>query len=67
MAYEPTDWVDDAEPDLEAANLNKIEQGIKAAHAAAAAAQSTADGKVSTADFAAAIARIEALETPPGE
>ncbi|MFR4188418.1 MAG: hypothetical protein ACLT2I_00395 [Corynebacterium variabile] len=67
MAYEPTEWVNDASPDVEASNLNKIEQGIKDAHDAAAAAQSTANGKVSTADFAAAIARIEALETPSGE
>ncbi|CAM5400562.1 hypothetical protein [Corynebacterium variabile] len=51
MAYEPTDWVDDAEPDLEAANLNKIEQGIKAAHDAAVAAQSTADGKADPDDI----------------
>lgn len=51
MAYEPTAWVDDAEPDLEASNLNKIEQGIADAHTAAAAAQTAANGKASAADI----------------
>lgn len=27
--YEPTTWVNNSEPDLDAANLNKVEQGIK--------------------------------------
>lgn len=27
--YEPTTWVNDSEPDLDATNLNKVEQGIK--------------------------------------
>ena len=27
--YEPTTWVNDSEPDLDAANLNKVERGIK--------------------------------------
>ncbi len=30
--YEPTMWVDDKSPDVNEDNLNKIEQGIKAAH-----------------------------------
>lgn len=51
MAYEPTEWVNDASPDVEASNLNKIEQGIKDAHDAAAAAQSTANGKADPDDI----------------
>jgi hypothetical protein len=54
MAYEPTAWANDSAPDLEADNLNKIEQGIKSAHDAAAAAQSTADGKADPDDIPAA-------------
>lgn len=30
--YEPTMWVDDKSPDVNEDNMNKIEQGIKAAH-----------------------------------
>ena len=30
MAYSPTIWVDNGPPDINAANLNKIEQGIVA-------------------------------------
>ena len=33
MAYEKTTWVNDSEPAINAANLNKIEQGIADAHA----------------------------------
>lgn len=51
MAYEPTEWVNDASPDVEASNLNKIEQGIKDAHDAAAAAQATANGKADPDDI----------------
>lgn len=29
--YEPTTWVNDSEPDVDATNLNKIEQGIQEA------------------------------------
>ena len=33
MAYTKTKWVNDSEPAINAANLNKIEQGIADAHA----------------------------------
>ena len=33
MAYTKTAWVNDSEPAINAANLNKIEQGIADAHA----------------------------------
>ena len=33
MAYTKTTWVNDSEPAINAANLNKIEQGIADAHA----------------------------------
>lgn len=32
MAYTPTQWKDEQPPAINATNLNKIEQGIKAAH-----------------------------------
>ena len=34
MAYTKTEWVNDSEPAISAANLNKIEQGIADAHTA---------------------------------
>ena len=36
MAYTKTKWVNDSEPAINAANLNKIEKGIADAHAIAA-------------------------------
>ena len=33
MAYTKTEWVNDSKPAINAANLNKIEQGIADAHA----------------------------------
>ena len=36
MAYEKTTWVNDSKPAINAANLNKIEQGIADAHAVVA-------------------------------
>ena len=36
MAYTKTTWVNDSKPAINAANLNKIEQGIADAHAVAA-------------------------------
>ena len=36
MAYTKTTWVNDSEPAINAANLNKIEQGIADAHAVVA-------------------------------
>ena len=36
MAYTKTKWVNDSEPAINAANLNKIEQGIADAHAVVA-------------------------------
>ena len=33
MAYTKTKWVNDSKPAINAANLNKIEEGIAAAHA----------------------------------
>ena len=36
MAYTKTKWVNDSKPAINAANLNKIEQGIADAHAAVA-------------------------------
>ena len=33
MAYTKTTWVNDSKPAINAANLNKIEQGIADAHA----------------------------------
>ena len=39
MAYNPTIWVDDTVPDIDADNLNKIEQGIATADANATAAK----------------------------
>ena len=36
MAYTKTKWVNDSKPAINAANLNKIEQGIADAHAVVA-------------------------------
>ena len=36
MAYTKTEWVNDSEPAINAANLNKIEKGIADAHASVA-------------------------------
>ena len=36
MAYTKTEWVNDSKPAINAANLNKIEQGIADAHAVVA-------------------------------
>ena len=36
MAYTKTTWVNDSKPAINAANLNKIEQGIADAHAVVA-------------------------------
>ena len=36
MVYTKTKWVNDSEPAINAANLNKIEQGIADAHAVVA-------------------------------
>ena len=36
MAYIKTEWVNDSKPAINAANLNKIEQGIADAHAVVA-------------------------------
>lgn len=44
MSFTPLRWYDDAEPSLEAANLNRIEKGIKDAHDEIA----TLDGDVIT-------------------
>ena len=41
MAYTKTNWVDDTAPYINAANLNKIEQGIEDAHNGVLATQLT--------------------------
>lgn len=60
MAYDPTVYVNDSAPDIDADNLNKAEQGIKAAADAAAAAQSTANA-------AATKESVDALTTEVGK
>lgn len=50
MAYTATSWVNGSEPAINAANLNKLEAGVVAAHEAAAAPVAWGDvsGKPST-------------------
>lgn len=50
MAYTATSWVNGSEPAINAANLNKLEAGVVAAHEAAAAPTAWGDvsGKPST-------------------
>lgn len=44
MSYTPTVWVDGSAPDIDAANLNKLENGVQAAAAVADAALPTPAG-----------------------
>ena len=53
MAYEPTEWQNDAAPDIDADNLNKLEQGAQAAAKTADDAKSAAAAAKKTADAAA--------------
>ena len=74
MAYEKTTWVNDSEPAINAANLNKIEQGIADAHAVVAKPGPKGDkgakgdkgepGFPTEEQWNALVARVEALETP---
>ena len=80
MAYTKTEWVNDSEPAINAANLNKIEQGIADAHAIVAEPGPKGDkgdpgakgdkgakgepGFPTEEQWNALVARVEALETP---
>ena len=80
MAYTKTKWVNDSEPAINAANLNKIEQGIADAHAVVAEPGPKGDkgdtgakgakgdkgdpGFPTEEQWNALVARVEALETP---
>ena len=48
MAYTKTVWVNDSEPDIDAENLNKIEQGIYDAHQTMASLVSGVKGDAET-------------------
>lgn len=56
MAYIKTTWVNTTSPAINAANLNKLEQGVENAHTGFEAAQSTANAAQSTANTAIATA-----------
>ena len=80
MAYTKTTWVNDSKPAINAANLNKIEQGIADAHAVVAEPGPKGDkgdkgnpgakgdkgdpGFPTEEQWNALVARVEALETP---
>ena len=80
MAYTKTTWVNDSKPAINAANLNKIEQGIADAHAIVAEPGPKGDkgdtgakgakgdkgdpGFPTEEQWNALVARVEALETP---
>ena len=80
MAYTKTKWVNDSEPAINAANLNKIEQGIADAHAIVAEPGPKGDkgdpgakgdkgakgepGFPTEEQWNALVARVDALETP---
>ena len=80
MAYTKTTWVNDSEPAINAANLNKIEQGIADAHAIVAEPGPKGDkgdpgtpgtkgdkgdpGFPTEEQWNALVARVDALETP---
>ena len=78
MAYTATSWVNGSEPAINAANLNKLEAGVVAAHDAVASVELTPGPKGApgakgdkgepgadlTAELAALEARVAALETP---
>ena len=80
MAYTKTKWVNDSEPAINAANLNKIEQGIADAHAIVTEPGPKGDkgdpgakgdkgakgdpGFPTEEQWNALVARVEALETP---
>ena len=82
MAYTKTTWVNDSKPAINAANLNKIEQGIADAHAIVAEPGPKGDkgdpgtpgtkgdkgdpGFPTEEQWNALVARVEALETPAG-
>ena len=82
MAYTKTTWVNDSEPAINAANLNKIEQGIADAHAIVAEPGPKGDkgdpgtpgtkgdkgdpGFPTEEQWNALVARVDALETPEG-
>ena len=82
MAYTKTKWVNDSEPAINAANLNKIEQGIADAHGIVAEPGPKGDkgdtgakgtkgdkgdpGFPTEEQWNALVARVEALETPEG-
>ena len=80
MAYTKTKWVNDSEPAINAANLNKIEKGIADAHAIVAEPGPKGDkgdpgakgdkgakgdpGFPTEEQWNALVARVDALETP---
>ena len=82
MAYTKTTWVNDSKPAINAANLNKIEQGIADAHAIVAEPGPKGDkgdpgtpgakgdkgdpGFPTEEQWNGLVARVEALETPQG-
>ena len=82
MAYTKTEWVNDSKPAINAANLNKIEQGIADAHAIVAEPGTQGEpgpkgdpgakgdkgdpGFPTEEQWNALVARVDALETPEG-
>ena len=72
MAYTATSWVNGSEPAINAANLNKLEAGVVAAHEAdkgdpgetGPKGDKGDPGADLTAELAALEARVAALETP---
>lgn len=80
MAYTKTTWVNDSKPAINAANLNKIEQGIADAHAIVAEPGPKGDkgdtgakgakgdkgdpGFPTEEQWNELVARVDALETP---
>ena len=80
MAYTKTTWVNDSKPAINAANLNKIEQGIADAHAIVAEPGPKGDkgdpgtpgtkgdkgdpGFPTEEQWNTLVARVDALETP---
>jgi hypothetical protein len=60
MAYIPTTWVNTTNPAINAGNLNKLENGVQAAHVGFEAAQTTANAAQSAATSAQSAASAAA-------